>query len=60
MTECDNCKWFDNEDNMCTAFVCDIFDCDSKLPCEKGEIRDEEDYRDFTGYLNGDTSTSKN
>ncbi len=36
MRDCINCEYFDEEDEICTAFVCDGLDC-SPLPCELEE-----------------------
>lgn len=33
MRDCKTCEYFDEEDEVCTAFVCDGLDC-SLLPCE--------------------------
>jgi hypothetical protein len=35
-TECSRCAYYDVEDDVCDAFVCDGLDC-PPLPCEKGE-----------------------
>ena len=36
-TECQSCIYYDRADDRCTAFTCDIFNCDEPLPCEIGE-----------------------
>lgn len=40
MMECDSCPYYDADDDVCTAFVCDGLDCPA-LPCEvEGEYAD--------------------
>ena len=41
MLECETCEFYDKEDGVCTAFVCDGLDCDTPLPCEKEEETDD-------------------
>jgi hypothetical protein len=35
MSDCEHCKFYDAEEGICTAFVCDGLDC-PPLPCEEG------------------------
>ena len=32
--ECKDCEFYNADDDNCTAFDCDPFDCDFALPCE--------------------------
>ena len=34
-TECDKCTYYDKEDDVCGAFVCNGLEC-PPLPCEEG------------------------
>lgn len=36
MMECTQCEYYDTEEGICTAFVCDGLDC-TPLPCELEE-----------------------
>ena len=36
-TDCDNCKYYSQEDGYCTAMICTPISCDELLPCECGE-----------------------
>ena len=36
-TECGRCPYYDAEEDVCEAFVCDGIDC-PELPCEKGKV----------------------
>ena len=38
MTECENCSYYDKEEDICKAFECNGIDC-PVLPCEE---RDED------------------
>ena len=33
--ECENCKYYDNDEGYCTAMICTPIDCDEVLPCEE-------------------------
>ena len=35
--ECQQCKYYDNENIICTALNCYILNCDDPLPCETDE-----------------------
>lgn len=32
--ECKQCEYYNVDDDNCSAFECDPFDCDFNLPCE--------------------------
>lgn len=32
--ECITCEYYDSENDVCAAFLCDILNCDTPLPCE--------------------------
>ena len=36
--ECSACGYYDSDDDICSAFVCDGLDC-PELPCEKEEVQ---------------------
>jgi hypothetical protein len=36
MNECEKCPYYDAEDEVCGAFICDGIDCPI-LPCEEEE-----------------------
>lgn len=36
-TECSECKYYDEEDDNCTALDCNTLNCDDPLPCETDE-----------------------
>ena len=40
--ECAECKYFDDEDNCCTALDCNVLNCDDPLPCETEDCRKEQ------------------
>ena len=37
--KCIDCKFYDVEDDRCSAFSCDPFSCDDPLPCEKKTMK---------------------
>lgn len=39
--DCNECEYYDKEDNYCTAFECNGIDC-PQLPCEAGEAFQDE------------------
>ena len=41
MKKCIECEYFDSEDEICTAFVCDGLDC-TPLPCEIEEEKENQ------------------
>ena len=40
MKECNDCKYYDEEDDICFAFVCDGIEC-APLPCEMEEEKEK-------------------
>lgn len=38
--ECEGCEYYDKEDDICGAFVCDGLSC-PMLPCEKSYIEED-------------------
>ena len=36
---CEKCKYYDSEDNVCTWMYCDGSDCYEELPCEKEDMK---------------------
>ena len=50
--ECENCKYYDNDEGYCTAMICTPISCDEVLPCEETDAvtlyaegsMDEEDF----------------
>lgn len=41
MNECDGCEYYNEEEDICTAFVCDGLSC-PELPCERAESEAQE------------------
>ena len=42
MIQCESCEYYDSDENYCTYFICNPFDCDESLPCEQEDYLNEE------------------
>ena len=68
MMECKDCVFYSKDDDNCTAFVCEPFNCGA-LPCEETDALTlyamrgteyEKNNRDFIDFITGGAGTSEN